>query len=119
MKSNISFDFDQSKPLILTVPYFHKLDDQSLRDVAQEIIERHYTAGQIIFLEGEPGAGLHLVASGLCKVYRLFGQPLNCIIERPMTINWVYASRACIIIPCRKASSEILTARRLAIAGSA
>ena len=71
MKSNISFDFDQSKPLILTVPYFHKLDDQSLRDVAQEIIERRYTAGQIIFLEGEPGAGLHLVASGLCKVYRL------------------------------------------------
>jgi CRP/FNR family transcriptional regulator len=35
------------------------------------MIARTYRAGELIFLEGEPSAGLHLVAVGLCKVYRL------------------------------------------------
>jgi CRP/FNR family transcriptional regulator len=62
---------DKSKALLKRVPYFQQLDDTALADVAQEVSVRHYGAGEIIFLEGEPGAGLHLVAEGLAKVYRV------------------------------------------------
>lgn len=62
---------DRSKALIKGVPYFQALDDNALGIVAREVVVRRYRAGEIIFLEGEPDAGLHLVAEGLCKVYRL------------------------------------------------
>ncbi|MCB0164372.1 MAG: Crp/Fnr family transcriptional regulator [Anaerolineae bacterium] len=65
------FDFDRSNSFIRSVPFFHALDDAALRDVAAECIERRYRTGEIIFLEGELNAGLHLVVDGHCKVYRL------------------------------------------------
>lgn len=71
MSQTTLLNFNHSKPLIQTVPYFHVLGDDALRDVAHEIIERRYRTDEIIFLEGEPDAGLHLVAEGRCKVYRL------------------------------------------------
>jgi CRP/FNR family transcriptional regulator len=60
-----------AKSLLKTVPYFRGLDEDVLEIVAQEVDVRRYAAGELIFLEGEPGAGLHLVAQGSCKVYRL------------------------------------------------
>jgi CRP/FNR family transcriptional regulator len=62
---------DEALELLQTVPYFELLDRQALEDVAQEVLTRQYVAGQIIFLEGEPNAGLYLVVEGLCKVYRV------------------------------------------------
>ena len=61
----------QAKELLQAVPYFTALDDAALTDVAAEFIIRRYRAGELIFLEGDPEAGLHLVAEGLCKVYRM------------------------------------------------
>ncbi len=62
---------DRAKSLLESVPYFRALDDDTLETVARAVLVRRYRAGELIFLEGEPGAGLHLVAEGLCKVYRL------------------------------------------------
>lgn len=62
---------DEAKSLLQAVPYFRALDDRALADVAEEVVPRRYQAGELIFLEGEPDAGLHLVTEGLCKVYRL------------------------------------------------
>jgi CRP-like cAMP-binding protein len=62
---------DRTKSLLQAVPYFRTLADDALDDVARAVITRRYQAGELIFLEGEPDAGLHLVAEGLCKVYRL------------------------------------------------
>jgi len=62
---------DDTRSLLRAVPYFQALDEEALDSVAREVIVRHYVGGALIFLEGEPGAGLHLVAGGLCKVYRL------------------------------------------------
>jgi CRP/FNR family cyclic AMP-dependent transcriptional regulator len=62
---------DSDKPLLKAVPYFHVLDENVLAQVAREVVARRYEVGEIIFLEGEPDAGLHLVVEGLCKVYRL------------------------------------------------
>ncbi|MBI1882497.1 MAG: Crp/Fnr family transcriptional regulator, partial [Chloroflexi bacterium] len=61
----------KAKSLLKAVPYFRALDDNALAAVGREVVERHYQAGEIIFLEGEPVAGLHLVVEGLGKVYRL------------------------------------------------
>lgn len=62
---------DRAKSLLKAIPYFKALDESALGLVAREVIVRRYQAGEIIFLEGEPDAGLHLVVEGLCKVYRL------------------------------------------------
>lgn len=62
---------EKTKSLLKTVPYFRGLDDKALELVAQEVIVRRYQAGELIFLEGDPVAGLHLVVEGLGKVYRL------------------------------------------------
>jgi CRP-like cAMP-binding protein len=62
---------EQTKSLIRAVPYFRSLDEEALETVASEMVARHYQADEVIFLEGDPDAGLHLVVEGLCKVYRL------------------------------------------------
>jgi CRP/FNR family transcriptional regulator len=62
---------DDTRTLLRAVPYFQALDDDALEAVAREVVARRYPAGALIFMEGDPGAGLHLVADGLCKVYRL------------------------------------------------
>lgn len=62
---------DNATALLRAVPYFGALDEIDLQAVAQEVVARHYRPGELIFLEGDPTAGLHLVANGLCKVYRL------------------------------------------------
>jgi CRP/FNR family transcriptional regulator, cyclic AMP receptor protein len=62
---------DHTKKLLRAVPYFMDLDDAGLTAIAGKVVERHYRAGELIFLEGDPCAGLFLVAAGHCKVYRL------------------------------------------------
>jgi CRP/FNR family transcriptional regulator len=62
---------DRAKTLLQSVPYFRGLPEEALEAVAGEVAIREFQAGEIIFLEGDPDAGLHLVAEGLCKVYRL------------------------------------------------
>jgi CRP/FNR family transcriptional regulator len=62
---------DQSKSLLKNVPYFRTLTETALEAVAQEVVARHYQADNVIFWEGDPDAGLHLVAAGRCKVFRI------------------------------------------------
>lgn len=57
--------------LLAGIPYFRALADDGLRSVAQGVIVRHYSAGEVVFIEGNPGRGLHLVVEGLCKIYHL------------------------------------------------
>ena len=62
---------NQIKTLLKNVPYFRALNDDALEAVAQEMTAQHYRAGEVIFLENDPDAGLHLVATGLCRVFRI------------------------------------------------
>ena len=70
MSASIPVD-EKTKSLLKGVPYFRGLDDKALEVIALEVIVHHYRAGELIFLEGDPVAGLHLVVEGLGKVYRL------------------------------------------------
>ncbi len=57
--------------LLRGIPFFSKLSNPELETVSTQVIEREYRGGEIIFLEDADDAGLHLVVSGLCKIYRL------------------------------------------------
>jgi len=62
---------EKTMRLLRSVPYFSALGEEALAAIAGEVVPRHYPAGKVIFVEGEPDAGLHLVVKGTCKVYRL------------------------------------------------
>ena len=61
----------QTKLLLKNVPYFKALDEMTLEAVAREVIAHHYKAGEMIFWDGDPDAGIHLVAEGRCRVFRI------------------------------------------------
>ncbi len=71
-------------PLLLLrrVPYFSSLSDDVLAAVAAAAIERRYGRGQVIFLEGEPCAGLHVIVEGEAKIFKVSPQGREQILHR-------------------------------------
>jgi CRP/FNR family transcriptional regulator len=64
--------FDSTTEAMLQkVPYFKRLDTAALKLVWGEVIVRAYESGEIVFLEGDPNAGLLLMVEGQAKIYRL------------------------------------------------
>lgn len=53
------------------VPYLAGLNQQALDNMAQTAIGRHYAAGEVIFLENEPSAGLYFLQTGWVKIVKL------------------------------------------------
>jgi CRP/FNR family cyclic AMP-dependent transcriptional regulator len=62
---------DKRAELLRAVPYFAHLDGPALRAVAQAAIGRHYATEEIIFLEGDPCAGLCIVEEGRIKLFKV------------------------------------------------
>jgi CRP/FNR family transcriptional regulator len=60
--------------LLRRVPYFSGLSDELLTALAAAAIERRYTRGEMVFLEGEPCTGLYVVARGEVKVFKVSPQ---------------------------------------------
>jgi len=60
--------------LFSSVPYFADLDDELLGSLVDTAVERRYGPEQVVFLEGEPCAGLYLVESGWLKAVKLSAQ---------------------------------------------
>lgn len=56
------------------VPYFANLDPDLLKDLAGQVRERKYQAGEVILLEGEPCEGLYFVIGGRVKVFKVSGE---------------------------------------------
>ncbi len=54
-----------------SAPYFSHLDPSSLDALAQAAVRREYEADQVVFLEGEPCAGLYVVEDGWIKTVRV------------------------------------------------
>lgn len=53
------------------LPSFAEVDAAALAAVAQAATSRHYDAGQVIFLEGEPATTLYVLESGWVKATRM------------------------------------------------
>jgi CRP/FNR family transcriptional regulator len=61
------------RDLLRASPYFARLDDAALEQLAQAAQTRHYGAGQRIFTEGddEGAAALHFVERGVVRIFKL------------------------------------------------
>ena len=65
-------DASSRAALVLSkLPSFTGLDAATLQAVAQAATSRHYDAGQVIYLEGEPAAALFILESGWVKATRM------------------------------------------------
>ena len=52
------------------VPIFSGLTDSELDFLAQRTVARQYSAGETVFAEGEPCAGLYVVESGHIRIFK-------------------------------------------------
>lgn len=68
--------------LLRRVPYFSGLPESLLGSLAAACIARQYDRGQVIFLEGDPCAGLHIMDAGEVKIYKLSPQGREQILHR-------------------------------------
>ena len=57
--------------LLRSLPYFRPLDQDTLTSIATLTVRRVYQPDEVIFLEGEPCAGLFVVHSGHVKIYKV------------------------------------------------
>lgn len=57
--------------LLRRVPYFSQVPEAQLLSLTDGAVRRSFSAGQIIFLEGEESSGLWIVEKGRVKAYKL------------------------------------------------
>jgi len=62
-------------------PYFDELPDEVLKEIAAHTQMREYERGDVLFWEGDPCAGLHIIESGSVKLYRISPQGRQYIIS--------------------------------------
>jgi uncharacterized membrane protein len=55
--------------ILRNVPLFQLLDDQEAALLCEHLDERHYLAGQRIFLTGDPGGTMYIVESGQVELF--------------------------------------------------
>jgi len=55
---------------LLKVPIFSGLTEAELAFLAQRVVMRHFSAGETIFSEGQPCAGLYVVESGQVRIFK-------------------------------------------------
>jgi len=51
-------------------PYFQELDEAAVKAVAARLRGLRVARGQILFLQGDQGVGVHFVAAGQVKIYK-------------------------------------------------
>lgn len=56
--------------LLRSCRLFSDLDERELNAIREIALRREYRKGQVIFGEGDPSRGLHIVVSGTVKIYR-------------------------------------------------
>ena len=69
MKPNLAAPVAERIELLRALPYFRPLNEDTLASIAALVMPRHYGPDQVIFLEGEPCAGLFIVHAGRVKIY--------------------------------------------------
>lgn len=57
--------------ILSAVPYLAELDAATLETIGRVAVQRKYDAGQMVFLEGEPCAGLCIVQQGWLKAVKI------------------------------------------------
>lgn len=64
------------------IPLFRDLDDADLRRVAKLLHERRYDANEVVFREGQTGAGMYIIKDGAADiVLRLADGSEQCVVS--------------------------------------
>jgi CRP/FNR family transcriptional regulator len=68
-----------------SVSYFTALSAEELKRIENQVLERSFAKGEILFLEGEPCDGLYVVKSGWVRIYKSSpeGREQVLLIARP------------------------------------
>lgn len=61
--------------------YFDELSDEILKDVAEYMHLREYQRGDVLFWEGDPCEGLHIIEHGSAKIFKLSQQGRQYIVR--------------------------------------
>ena len=61
---------DKPGQTLAKVPIFSGLTESELGFLAQRTVPRHYSAGELVFGEGEPCSGLYVVESGNVRIFK-------------------------------------------------
>ena len=103
--------------ILRSSPYFDELPEGILREIAPRMHLRIFERGDMLFWEGEPCAGLHMIESGSVKLYRISPQGRHYIIavmsegatcnevpafdggENPVNVEALETSRVWVIEP--------------------
>ena len=56
--------------VLARVPLFADLSEAELKFVSNRAVSRHYAAGELIFSEGDPCAGLYVIESGDVRIFK-------------------------------------------------
>jgi len=64
-----------------SVPYFARLDTAAMEAAAARAISRNYGKGAVIFLEGDPCAGLHVIEEGRVKLYKVSAEGREQVVK--------------------------------------
>lgn len=64
-----------------TLPYFEGVDERVLLELADQTVQRTFGAGEVLFLEGDPGAGLWIIEQGRVKVYKVNADGLEHVLR--------------------------------------
>src|ERR1035438_2954156 len=56
--------------LLSHIPLFAGLRENEIAALAQRAVERRFTAGEMLFWEDEPCAGIFLIAEGSVKIFK-------------------------------------------------
>lgn len=59
------------KDHIRSIPYFEAATEDELAYITENTLQQTFTAGEIIFLEGDPARGLWIVEQGNVKIFKL------------------------------------------------
>jgi CRP-like cAMP-binding protein len=62
-------------------PYFDDLPDNVLNEIAAHMQLRGFERGEMLFWEGDPCAGLHIIEEGSVKLYRISPQGRQYIVR--------------------------------------
>jgi len=57
--------------ILSTTPLFGGLPEKQLLEIKQIAVKKDFSKGEIIFMEGEDGKGLYVVAEGMVKVFKV------------------------------------------------
>jgi CRP/FNR family transcriptional regulator, cyclic AMP receptor protein len=64
----MSGQLESSVEALKNVPFFAKLSDEEVRELAEKLVPRRFGNGQVIFHLGDPGGLLYIIISGKVKI---------------------------------------------------